>query len=583
MADGSRGRSRQTSRGGGRFRRFAAGRWHGDWRTRSIDGRIRLLRVLVVVFLVLMGGRAAALAASGDLGELAARQQTKTIDLPARRGAILDRNGEKLAVGIPQMTVFASPRLLDDPLAAAGDLCGALRIKGKKQQRELAMALSDRENWFTFVARKTDPTFAEAAVALGLPGVGAYEEEERTYPMRGTAAQVIGFAGVDNSGLDGIESQYDEQLSGKPGSQVVIRDPGGRTLKTVEQTSPSPGKDVRLTLDAQIQYTAEHVLSTTVSAFRAKSAVGVVMDPRNGEILAMVNVPVVKNHDFSRDPKRNGNRAVTTPYEPGSIFKMVTVAGALADGTVKPTTRFTLSSTVQVADREISEAHKRGTVRYSVAEILRWSSNVGAVKIGQKMGEEDLYKWVEEFGFGAPTGIELPGESAGIVHHVKDWSGSSIGNIPLGQGISATPLQMAAAVSAIANGGVAVAPTVVKQVGDRVYPVEEGRRVIPTRVARQMRNMLAVAVAKGTGTNGRIQGYKVAGKTGTSQKVVDGTYSRSSHIASFAAMAPADDPQLVVLVAVDEPRGSSYFGGDVAAPAVREIMSFALQQLEIAP
>ncbi len=583
MGNGGRGPRRPARRRGGRLRRLTAGRWNSGWGTRGIDGRIRLLRVFIIAFIVLIGGRAVALAASSDLTKLAEQQQTRIVDLPAHRGAILDRHGEVFAVGTPQHTVFAAPRLLDDPLAPTGALCRALEIQNKKQQRALAIALSDQDSWFTFVARKADPTLAKAALALNLPGVGAYEEEERGYPMKGSAAQVIGYAGVDNNGLGGIELQYDGQLSGKAGSQVVIRDPAGRTLRTVRQTDPVPGSDVHLTLDAEIQYTAEDVLSHTLRDSSAKGAVALVMDPRTGHILAMANAPVVKKHDFSRAGVNAGNSAVTTPYEPGSIFKMVTVAGALADGVVKPTSMFRLANSIRVADREISESSTRGAVRYSVAEILQHSSNVGAVKIGLKMGDDALYRWVKEFGFGTPTGIELPGESGGIVHEVKDWSGSSIGNIPLGQGIAVTPLQMAAAVSIVANGGVAVAPTIVKQVGETACPAEESRRVIPERVARQMRRMLTTAVEKGTGTNGRITGYKVAGKTGTSQKVVNGTYSRSAHIASFVAMAPADDPQLVVLVVVDEPRSGSYYGGDVAAPAVRDIMSFALKHLEIAP
>lgn len=586
MAGSPRAQRRMSSRRGERLRGLAGERFRGAGGSggRSTDGRIRLLRFLAIAFLVLVGGRAVALAASSDdLSKLAEQQQTRMVDLPAHRGAILDRDGQELAVGTPQQTVYATPRMLDDPVAAARGLCAALHITRKKERRALEAALSNRESGFAYVARKVDPKLAKEALALDLPGVGAYGEEKRSYPMKGSAAQVVGFAGVDNNGIAGIELQYDAQLSGKAGSQVVVRDPAGRLLKTVRRTEPVAGSDVRLTIDADIQYAAEDVLARTLRDSRAKAAVAIVMDPRTGEILALANVPVVKNHVFGQTPKNDRNRAVTDVYEPGSIFKLVTISGALADGVVKPTSKFTLGSSISVADRTINESHARGTVKYSVAEILQWSSNVGAVRIGLKMGPDDLFKWVQAYGFGKPTGIEFPGESPGIVPPVNQWSGSSIGNIPMGQGIAVTPLQMAAAVSAIANNGVAVQPKLVGQVGSTVLGERESHRVIPARVASQMRSMLTLAVAKGTGTKARIAGYKVAGKTGTSQKVLadGGGYSRSDYIASFVGMVPADHPQLVVLVVVDEPRTSIY-GGDIAAPAVQQIMRFALQHLEIA-
>jgi cell division protein FtsI/penicillin-binding protein 2 len=565
------------------MRRLAGARRRGV--CRGADGRIRLLRFFMIAFLVLVAGRAVALAAtSDDLSRMAEQQQTRVVDLPAHRGAILDRDGQELAVGTPQQTVFATPHMLDDPAAAAADLCTALRITKKKQRRALEAVLSDPESGFAYVARKVDPDLAKAALDLKLPGVGAYVEEKRSYPMKGVAAQAIGFAGIDNQGLDGVELQYDDRLSGKAGSRVVVRDPAGRLLKTVQQTEPIPGADVRLTLDADIQYTAEDVLSRTLRSSRAKSAVAIVMDPRSGEILALANAPAVKGHVFGRDRDADRNRAVTDVYEPGSIFKMVTIAGALEDGVVKPGTKFTLPTRIRVADRDINESHQRATVKYTVAEILQWSSNVGAVRIGQRMGQKQLHKWVEAFGFGRKTGVEVPGESIGIVPPVESWSGSSIGNIPMGQGIAVTPLQMAAAASIVANDGVALTPKLVAQVGSTIVPPKGGQQVISAQVARQVRNMLTLAVAKGTGTKGQIVNYKVAGKTGTSQKPLpDGSgYSRSNYIASFVAMAPAERPRLVVLVAVDEPRTSIY-GGDIAAPAVQQIMRFALQHLEIAP
>ncbi len=487
-------------------------------------------------------------------------------------------------MGAPQQTVYATPSLIDDPLAAAADLSKALNITSKKEQRALVKTLSDKTSSFAFIARKADPDLAKAALALGIPGVGAYMEEERSYPMKGSAAQVIGLAGMDNNGLSGIELEYDKELAGVAGSQVVVRDTSERLLRTLEQTDPVPGADVRLTLDAEIQYMAEDVLTRTLKSSGAKSAVAVVMNPESGEILAMVNAPVVKNHVFGVHPETEDNMVTNDLYEPGSIFKMVTISGALADGTVSSDDTFTLAPSIRVADRVINESHERGTVTYSLAEILQWSSNVGAVTIAQMMGKAGLYKWIEAFHFGQASGIGFPGESSGIVPSLDQWSDSSIGNIPMGQGIAVTPLQMATAVCAVANDGVMVAPKLVLQVGDRENQTEAPTRVIPARVAKQVRKMLTKAVDAGTGQKAKIAGYKVAGKTGTSEKPLpDGSgYSKYNYVASFAGMVPADDPKLVVLVAVDSPR-SSIYGGDIAAPAVREIMSFALQHLEIAP
>jgi len=587
MAAGVSGRRRATGRRGGGLRSLSrvAARGGGLAGGRGVDGRIRLLRFVFIVFLVLVGGKAVALASSSEnLTRIAREQQTANVVLPARRGAILDRNGRELAVGKPAQTVFATPYLLDDPKAAARSLCVALQMTRKKERRALERALATPGSGFAYVARIVDPALAKAALALDLPGVGAYAEEERSYPMKGSAAQVLGFAGVDGDGLAGVEMEYDEQLAGIAGSEVIVRDPAGHTLRTVRETQPASGQTVRLTLDEDIQYTAEDVLEHTVRSSLATAATAIVMDPRSGEILAMANVPKVKDNAFGRKPAFDRNRCVTDIYEPGSIFKLVTISGALADGLVKPTTKFTLQPSLTLYDRTINESHARGTVTYSVREILQWSSNVGAVTIGMKMGKQRLLKWMDAFGFARPTGVDFPGEAAGIVPPADQWSGTSIVNIPMGQGIAVTPIQMAVAFSTVANNGVAVKPRLIAQVGDAVYDDVVKRRVIPASVARDVRSMLATAVAEGTGAKAQIPGYEVAGKTGTAEKALPGGggYSKTDYVASFIGMVPADHPRLVVLVAVDSPRTSIY-GGDIAAPAVQRIMRFALQQLEIAP
>jgi len=431
------------------------------------------------------------------------------------------------------------------------------------------------------VARKVDAEKAERAVDLGIPGVGSYAEEKRVYPLKGVAAQIIGYAGLDNVGLAGIEKQYETTLRGAAGRETVVRDPQGRTLRVLETEKPVSGTSVRLTIDADIQFEAEQVLRRTVTSFAAEAATAIVLDPRNGEVLAMANYPLVDDHVFGVEPEFERNRAVTDAYEPGSIFKAVTISGALSDGLTTPSTRYRLAPTIKVADRVIHEAHARGTVTYTTRDILVNSSNVGAVTIGMDMGKRGLLKWVDRFGFGAPTGIDFPGEVEGIVP--RQWSGSTIGNLPMGQGIAVTPLQMACAFGVLADKGMWVQPHLVAQIGTEVTPRARRHRVVSAKVARQMLSMLTDAVDEGTGTEARIAGYEVAGKTGTAQKPLpDGSgYSEYAYVASFVGVVPADHPRLVVLVSVDEPH--PIWGGVVAAPAVKEIASFALAHLEIAP
>ena len=587
MAPARTGRRRAAGGRDGGLRgltaRFARGGGVGGGS--GVDGRIRLLRLVFIVFLVLVGGKAVALASSSaNLTRIALAQQTATVALPAHRGAILDRNGQELAVGKPTQTVYATPYLLTDPRAATRELMAALHMHKKRTRLDLLARLSDRKSGFAYVARGVDASLARAALAIKLPGVGAYPAESRSYPMNGSAAQVIGFAGVENVGLAGVELQYDKLLGGKSGSEVVARDQAGQVIRTMSQTQPTAGQDVRLTLDEDIQFQAEDVLKHTLSSTYAKRAVAVVMDPRNGDILAMVNVPEVKKNLFGVHPANDRDRAITDSYEPGSIFKLVTISGALADGTVTARKHFTLAPTLTLYDRTIHEAETRGVVSYDVEDILVHSSNVGAVTIGMKMGRAALIKWAKAYGFGRDTGIAFPGESPGYLPAAAKWSGTTIANLPMGQGIAVTPLQIAAAFAAVANDGVYEQPHLLLQAGTQLYRDPPGRRVIPAAIAAEVRSMLAAAVDHGTGMKARIPGYVVAGKTGTAEKPLpDGSgYSKTDYVASFIGMVPAAHPRLVVLVAVDSPRTSIY-GGDVAAPAAQKIMSFALRHLEIAP
>jgi cell division protein FtsI (penicillin-binding protein 3) len=541
---------------------------------RLSNRRIRLLLVLFTLAFLGTFGRAVWLQAvhARPLDRLARGQHHATIELPAARGSILDRNGVELAIGKHAVTVYANPRHVADPRATAIAAGRALRIDPDRLYGKLA----DRSRGFVYLARKADPKRAEALKALELTGLGFYPEERRAYPQGTVAAHVLGFAGLDNRGLSGLELRLDKTLAGRNGRRSVVRDPFGRTLEVLSSVPAEEGRNVRLTLDDTLQANAQSVLLRTVRRWGAKAATAVVLDPTTGEILAMASEPGFDANRFpetSRDVQRN--RAVTDTYEPGSTLKVVTVAGALSEGLVTPATQFSLEPKIQVADRVIREAHRSQTERLTVAEILSESSNVGTITLAEQLGRERLERWIARFGFGKKTGIDFPGETAGIMPFY--WSGSTIGTLPIGHGIAVTPVQMAAAYAAVANGGVWLRPSLV---ADR--PVKR-RRVMSRHVSDQLMSMLRDVVIEGTGQEAEVEGYQVAGKTGTAAKPDPrGGYSESRYVASFVGVVPASAPRLVVLVTVDEP-GGAIWGGVVAAPAFQEIARFALQYLEIPP
>lgn len=536
--------------------------------------RIRLLLVFFVLAFLGTFGRAVWLQAvqAQPLDRLARGQHHATIEVPAARGSLLDRKGVELAIGKQAITVYANPRHVADPRATAIAAGRALHIDPDRLYPKLA----DRSRGFVYIARKADPERAEALKALDLTGLGFYPEERRVYPLGTTAAHVLGFAGLDNRGLSGLELALDKTLAGRNGRQTVVRDPFGRTLDVLSSVAPVEGRNVRLTLDDTLQANAQSVLLRTVRHWGAKAATAVVLDPRTGEVLAMASEPGFDANRFSetdRDTQRN--RAVTDTYEPGSTLKVVTVAAALSEGLVSPSTPFSLEPSIHVADRVIHEAHRTRTERMTVAEILSRSSNVGTITLAELLGRSRLETWIERFGFGKKTGVDFPGETAGILPFY--WSGSTIGTLPIGHGIAVTPVQMAAAYGAIANGGVWHRPRLVAD-----HPSGR-RRVMSKPVADQVMSMLRDVVIEGTGTEAEVEGYQVAGKTGTAAKPDPrGGYSKSRYVASFVGVVPASAPRLVVLVTVDEPHGAIW-GGVVAAPAFQQIAHFALQYLEIPP
>jgi cell division protein FtsI (penicillin-binding protein 3) len=550
---------------------------------RVVNRRIRLLFVLLALALAgtlaravwLQGVRAA------PLSKLAATQQRQTVELPARRGTIFDRNGVPLALGEQATTVYADPTQVSSPRAVALAVEKTLGVDAES----IFPKLTDRSTAFVYVRRKADTLMAEALRERKLAGVGFYTEERRRYPQGAVASHVLGFAGADNQGLAGLELELDAVLRGTPGRETVIRDPFGRVVDVLSETEERQGRDVFLTLDHRIQANAESVLRRTVRRWGAKSATAVVLDPRTGGLLAMATAPSFDANRFAETkPDLQRNRTVSDTFEPGSTFKLIPIAGALSEGLVTPQSAFTLETSIKVADREISEHEPRATVRMTVADIVAQSSNVGAITLAQQLGSKRLASWIDRFGFGSKTGIDFPGEIPGIVLPLERWSGSTIGNLPIGHGIAVTPVQMAAAYATVANDGVWMQPHLVDHlVGGAPKPVQR-RRILELRIASQLSTMLTGVVAEGgTGTAAAIPGYHVAGKTGTAAKALaDGSgYSTSRYVASFVGFVPASRPRLVILVTVDEP--TTIWGGVVAAPAFQELARFALQYLEVPP
>ena len=549
---------------------------------RLVNRRIRLL--LAVLMLAFAGLLLRATWLQGvraeSLSRLGQTQHRETVALPAGRGTIYDRAGVELGLGERATTVYANPKQIANPRAAA---LAVERTLGLDADRVYPL-LADRTHGFVYVERQADPAQAASLQRLKLSGFGFYPEEKRSYPQRSVAAQVLGYVGIDGDGLSGLELGFDHELAGSAGKETIVKDPSGRVIDVQQERPETPGRDVFLTLDHSIQANAEEVLRQTVQKWHAKSASAIVLDPRTGAVLAMAVQPGYDANRFPSAPRDlQRNRTVTDTYEPGSTFKLITVGAALSERLVSPSTRFTLPYSLKVADRVIHDAEERGTVNYSVAQILAHSSNIGAIELAEMLGRTRLSKWISRFGFGRVTGIDYPGESPGIVLPTEKWSGSTIGNVPIVQGIAVTPVQMAAAYAAVANGGIWSRPHLVDHVAGGGRPSLYRRRLVSPRIAKELMGMLKDVVAEGTGQYAAMPGYQVAGKTGTAQKPDShGGYATGRYVASFVGIVPASRPRFVVLVTVDEPQGAIW-GGVVAAPAFQQIARFDLQYLEVPP
>ena len=517
----------------------------------------------------------------------AARQSERTINLDPRRGPILDRNSKQLAVSVDAESIYAVPQEVRNASRTAAQIARALELDAGAR-KELAAQLQ-RNRAFVWVRRKVDPIRARAVRDLQLDGIGFLTENRRYYPRRELASQVLGYVGLDNTGMSGIEYAFEDLIRGRAAKVTVHIDARRRPLGSIERPS-TDGHTVVLTLDERIQYLAERELEKAVAETGAQSGLAVVMVPRTGEILALAHQPTFNPNRFGSYPSvRWRNRAVTDVSEPGSVFKIFTAAAALQEKVVDPDEVIDCGDGgIDIAGTRISDHHvfDQLTFRYVMAK----SSNVGAIRVAQRVGREGFNRYLREFGFGAPTGVELPGESVGLLRPTSRWSALSLASMSFGQEIGVTALQLAAAVGAVANGGYLMKPLIVRQVEDGegrlvrvVRPVAVHRVLEPTTVDT-LTDLLKGVVKEGTGWRAAVPGYVVAGKTGTAQKVEPGgRYSMVDHVASFAGFVPASQPALVILVSLDTPRGEHNQGGHVAAPLFARIAEQALRHLAVPP
>ncbi|MGH8982418.1 MAG: peptidoglycan D,D-transpeptidase FtsI family protein [Acidimicrobiia bacterium] len=508
-------------------------------------------------------------------------QRLQTIELAAERGSIFDRNGSDLAVSVQQQTVFADARVIEDPGGYAAALAPLVGVA----QAELALKLSQRDKAFVYIARKVNDDVAGQVLDLDLPGIHSVPESARFYPSNALAGPLLGFVGTDNNGLGGLEAGYEDLLAGKPGEVVVERDPQGREIPNGERSvEPSQrGDDLVLTIDQSLQYETERVLMEGVTAANAKAGTAIVMDVQTGDILTMATVEGPTAGQPARPaPPSERNRPVTDVYEPGSTNKVITVAGAIEDGTVTPDTWFDVPSQITVDDEVFKDVDAHPTAM-TVADIVRRSSNVGTIFIARQLGQERFDAYLRAFGFGSLTGVGFPGESSGIVLPLAEYSDTSLASMPVGSGLAVTALQMLNVYTTLANDGATRPPRLVAATigadGTRTeQPTAASQLVVSPETAATMRQLLEAVVAGGTGTRAAIPGYRVAGKTGTARKP---PYT-GAYVASFAGFAPADAPRLATIVVLDEP-GKSIYGGEVAAPVFSQILQYALRLERVPP
>ncbi len=565
--------------------------------------RLRSGLVLLGAVVLLLAGRLVQLQGlqPAAYADRAGVQRTREIILPSVRGQVLDRNGNPLALSVMAKNLYAEPRTIAkatcqrgatapcDPRTIAAAVAPLLGLDAGKVAGLLGSAKG-----FVYLKRDVDPALAQRVIDLNLPGIGQESTSKRVHPSHGLAAGVLGFTDFEGLGKAGIELALQDVLAGKDGRTVARFDAAGRVIPTGGESHVDPvaGKDVQLTIDRDLQWYAQQLLADQVAATQATSGSVVVLDVKTGEVLALATAPT-----FDPDNRPSGaftaNPAISDVYEPGSVNKVITAAAALQSGIVTPQTVIDVPNTYTVAKHVLHDAENHPLEHLTFAGVLAKSSNIGTVKVAQQLGADRLYAMMRSFGFGDRTGLGLPGESGGIIPKPADWSGTSIANIPIGQGISVNAVQVASVYATVANGGVRVQPSIVRSSRDSAghvmaAPASPQRRVISETVAAQLRAMLESVVSEqGTAPLAAIPGYRVAGKTGTAQRVAtsgprQGHYD-GSFTSSFIGMAPADAPRFVTAVVLQGTGAKGYFGGEVAAPLFSKIMGFALRSYGVAP
>jgi stage V sporulation protein D (sporulation-specific penicillin-binding protein) len=522
--------------------------------------------------------------------EMAIGQRLSEITLSGERGAIYDRNGAELAINLDAGSVYATPYFVDKPDETAVKLARILNQKPDDLKKKLT-----EKSGFVYLARQLDMDKVDEIKALKLPGINILPERKRFYPGGAMAAHVIGYAGVDNQGLGGVEASYDHVLSGKPGRLIVEGDPAGAPIPggIYSKKDATEGDDIYLTIDKDIQYKAELELNKVVKDYSAKGGSIIVMNPTNGEILAMASAPGFNANDWAKVTEAQlRNNAIATIYEPGSTAKIVTAAAAVDEQVVGLDEMFSLPAEITVGGQSFGEYDHEGKGEQTISGIIAMSSNVGSIELGMRVGKKGLYKYLTGFGLGDYTGIDLPSEEMGIVPVPDDWSETSIATIPYGQGISATSLQMLNAVATIAYDGVRQKPHVLKTIEKTGSPSsrkgfkQESDRAVTANTAATIQDIMVDTVEKGTGKNSAIPGYMVGGKTGTAQKSGENGYEPGKYVISFVGFVSNLDPQLAIIVCLDEPQATGpqpLYAATIAAPVFRDLAEFSINRLKIAP
>jgi len=520
------------------------------------------------------------------LSQKASDQYEGSLTTSGRRGIIYDRNLQEMAVSIDVTSIAAYPARIKNAGVAAKTLAKTLNLKTRKIRNKLVAKKS-----FVWIKRQTTAKETRAVKDLGIPGIDFVTEYNRFYPHITLAAQALGFTGIDGSGLEGIEFYYNQHLKGTYKNYKIFKDALGNGFSAEnKQAVNNSGHNLILTIDNTIQYITESALQEAVDQYSANSALAVVMQPQTGAILAVAHYPLFNPNSYSDFDKSSWrNRAITDPFEPGSTMKIFSAATALEYGEITSNTIFYCENgAYRIGKNVVRDIHEHGWL--SLQQIIKYSSNIGAVKVGEKVGAKKLYRTFRDFGFGEKTGIDFPGETTGSLSHYSSWSDIDTGAISFGHGISVSAVQMITAVAAIANDGILMKPYIVREIADQKgHPVnsfkpQKVRRVISARTAGIVKNIMKTVITKGgTGVKAALDGYSVCGKTGTARKLDEnGKYSNSKHTASFIGFTPAHNPEIAILVIIDEPRGK-YYGGIVAAPVFKKIAQQTLNYLNVPP